>query len=139
MQEPASRAPSFRQSPRNHLGNIQQLWRAFAFGGQRILEHGIAEGAGGGDGLCAGCCQFRRAVVADALAGLLAEKSKPAAGSATEAALAVAPGFDEFAGQRRNRARLLLDFAVAAQVSGIVEDDLLRSDRGQSPQCFGVS
>ncbi len=64
------------------------------------------------------------AVVADALAGFFAEKGQAAAGSAAEAALVVARGFDQIAGQRRDGARLVVDVAIAAQVAGIVEDDL---------------
>ena len=61
--------------------------------------------------------------MADALAGLFAQEDEASAGSAAETALAIAQGFDEVAGQRRNFSRLVVDVAVAAQVSGIVVDD----------------
>ena len=91
--------------------------------GQRIAKHRIAEGAGGADGRCAGRDQFLGAHMADALAGFFAEKDQPAAGAATEAALARARRIDHLAGGRGNGARLVVDVAIAAQVAGIVKDD----------------
>jgi hypothetical protein len=105
------------------LGDVEQLRRGFAGGGEGIAEHGVAEGAGGGDGLRAGGDEFLGAVVADALAGLFAEEGEAAAGSAAEAALAVARGFDERAGEGNDGAGFVVDVAVAAEIAGVVEDD----------------
>jgi hypothetical protein len=48
--------------------------------------------------LCSCGDELGGAVAADALAGFFAEEGETAAGSATEAALAIAGGFDEVAG-----------------------------------------
>ena len=72
----------------------------------------------------AGGDEFGGADVADALAGFFAEEGEAAAGSATEAALVVARGFDEFAGEGDDGARLVVDIAIAAEVAGVVVDDL---------------
>ena len=85
-----------------------------AGGGQGIAEHGVAERAGGGYGLCAGGYEFGGAVVADAFAGFFAEEGEAAAGSAAEGALVVAGGFEELAGLGDDGAGLVVDIAVAA-------------------------
>ena len=66
----------------------------------------------------------------DALAGLFTQKRQSAAGSAAEAALVVARGFNHGAGEGGNGAGLLVDIAVAAEVAGVVEDDGLSLRRG---------
>ncbi len=68
--------------------------------------------------------EFLNAVVADALAGFFAEEGEAAAGSAAEAALVVAWSFDELARLGDDGAGLVVDVAIAAQIAGIVEDDL---------------
>ncbi len=73
---------------------------------------------------CAGCGEFGGADLADAFAGFFAEEGEPAAGSAAEAAFVVAWGFDQLAGAGDDGARLVVDVAIAAQVAGVVEDDL---------------
>ena len=65
-----------------------------------------------------------RAHVADALAGFFAEKGQAAAGAAAEAALARTRRIDDFAGAGEHLARLVVDVAIAAQIAGIVVDDL---------------
>ena len=62
----------------------------------------------------AGGYEFLDAVVAYALAGFFAEEGEAAAGSATEAALAIARGFDEGAGLGNNGAGWIVDVAVPA-------------------------
>ena len=69
--------------------------------------------------------QFLRAIVTDALAFFFAQEREPAAGAATEAALARTRRIDHFAGPRKHCARLVIDVAIAAQVAGIVIDDLV--------------
>ena len=64
------------------------------------------------------------------LAGFFAEEGEAAAGSAAEAAFAVARGFDEAAGGAYDGARFVIHVAIAAEVAGIVEDDGFRSLRG---------
>jgi len=86
------------QVARRELRNVDKLRWGFACGGESVAEHGVAEGAGRGDGGCAGGYKFSGAVVADAFAGLFAEECKASAGSAAETALVVAWGFDELAG-----------------------------------------
>ncbi len=98
----------------------------FAFFRQRVAEDAVAEGAGGGDGCGSGGDQLRGADVADALAGLLAEKDQAAARAAAETAGMRARGFDELAGESDDLARLLVDVAIAAQVAGVVVDDFFR-------------
>ena len=95
----------------------------FAFSGEGVAEHGIAEGAGGADGRGAGSDEFVGAGVADAVAGFFAEEDEATAGSAAEAALMRAWGFDDFAGERGDGTGFVVDVAVAAQVAGIVVDD----------------
>ena len=73
----------------------------------------------------AGRSQLRRAHVAHALARLFAQKRQPAAGSATETALARARRFHQFTGQRGNFPRLLVNAAIPPQITRIVEDNLL--------------
>ena len=73
--------------------------------------------------MSAGGDELGGAVVADALAGFFAEEGQAAAGSATEAALVVARGFDERAGYLHELARFVVDVAVAAEIAGVVEDD----------------
>ena len=92
-------------------------------GGERVAEHGVAEGAGGGDGLRAGGGEFAGADVADAgVALLFAEEGESAAGSAAEAALVVARGFDEGGLLLDDGAGLVVDVLVAAEVAGVVVD-----------------
>jgi hypothetical protein len=69
--------------------------------------------------------------MADALAGLFAEKSKTTARATAEAALGVALSFDQMASVRDDGAWLGIDIAIAAQVAGVVIDDglLLRWPR----------
>ena len=62
-------------------------------------------------------------VVADALASFFAEKGQTSAGSAAEAAFAVARCLDQGSGERRNGTGFIVDIAVAAQITGVVEDD----------------
>ena len=62
-------------------------------------------------------------VVTDALAGLFTEKGETASGSAAEAALAVARGFNEVSRQGCDGAGFFIYVSIAAQVTGIVEDD----------------
>jgi hypothetical protein len=102
------------QSARGDLGNVYELRGGFALRGECILKHGIAEGTGCAYGAGSGCGQFGGAGVADALAGFFAEEGEAAAGSATEAALAIARGFDELAGERGNGTRFVIDIAIAA-------------------------
>ena len=113
------------QSAGGYLSNVQQLRRAFAGGCQGIAEHGVAEGAGAGDCRGSGGYQFGGAIVADALAGFFAEEGQAAACAAAKAALAIARGFDEIAGQGCDGAGLVVDIAIAAEIAGVVEDDLL--------------
>ena len=68
--------------------------------------------------------QFGCAVVAYPLAGLFAQESQAAAGPATEAAFLVARGFYKLSGECGYGAGLIVDIAVAPEVTGIVEDDL---------------
>ena len=98
---------------------------AVAFFGEGVAEHGVAEGAGGADGGGAGGDEFVDASVADAVAGFFTEKDESAAGSATEAALMGARSFDDFASERGYGARLFIDVAVAAEVTGVVVDDFV--------------
>jgi len=62
---------------------------------------------------------------ADALAGFFAKEGEAAAGSAAEAAFTIAGGFDQFAGQGGYGAGFFVNVAIAAQIAGVVEDDLL--------------
>ena len=112
-----------RKATGGYLGYVEQLRWRFAGGGKGIAKHGVAEGAGGAYCLRSGGHELGGAVVADALAGLFAEKGQTSAGSAAEAAFAVAGCFDQGSGERRNGAGFIVDIAVAAQVAGIVEDD----------------
>src|SRR6185437_3921166 len=109
---------------RGDLRNIEQLGRAIAACGERIAEHGVAEGAGGSDGFRAGGNQLGGADVADALALFFAQKRQPAPGPAAEAALVVALGFNQPAGAGSDRPRLFINVAVAAEITRIVKDDL---------------
>ena len=107
------------------LGDVEKLGGGVACGGEGIAEHGVAEGAGGGDGLCSGGDEFGGADVADTFAGFFAEEGEAAAGSATEAAFAIAGGFYEFAGEGGYGAGFVVDVAIAAEVAGVVEDDFV--------------
>ena len=78
----------------------------------------------------AGGDEFSGTVVADALTGFFAEKGQAAAGSATEAAFVVARGFDDGSGEGCDGAGLVVDVAVAAEVAGVVEDDVFGSRGG---------
>ncbi len=110
--------------------DVEQLRGGVAGRGEGVAEHGVAEGAGGGDGVCAGGDEFGGADVADAVAGFFAEEGEAAAGSATEAAFVVAGGFDQFAGEGGDGAGFVVDVAIAAQVAGVVEDDCFWSGSG---------
>jgi hypothetical protein len=61
--------------------------------------------------------------VAYPLACLFAEEGEAAASTTTEAALAVARGFDDGAGEGCYGSRFVINIAIAAEVAGIVEDD----------------
>ena len=98
---------------------------AVAFFGEGVAEHGVAEGAGGADGGGAGGDEFVGAGVADAVAGFFAEEDESTAGSAAEAALMGAFGFDDFAGEGGDGLGLFVDVAVAAEVAGVVVGDLV--------------
>ena len=63
--------------------------------------------------------------MADALAGLFAEKGEATTCSAAEAAFRVAFRFNQLAGVCDDGARLGIDVAIAAQVAGVVVDDRL--------------
>jgi hypothetical protein len=64
--------------------------------------------------LRAGSDEFLDAIVADALASFFAEKGEAAAGTTTEAAFAIAGGFDEGAGLGNDGAGWIVDVAVTA-------------------------
>jgi hypothetical protein len=115
-----------RQSPRHQLRNVQQLRRIFAACCECILKHRIAEGAGCGNDIGASRGEFRRAHLAHAVALFLTQKREASAGAAAKAALPRARRFHQFAGQRRDLARLVVDVAVAAEIAGIVVDDSFR-------------
>ena len=116
-----------RQVAGGELGDVEELGRGGVGGrdgGERVAEHGVAEGAGGGDGLRAGGGQFAGADVADAgVALLFAEEGESAAGSAAEAALVVARGFDQGGLLRDDGAGFGVDGLVAAEVAGVVVDN----------------
>ena len=107
------------------MGYIQQLRCGVAFFGEGVTEHGVAERAGGADRGGAGGDEFVDAGVADAVAGFFAEEDESAAGAAAEAVLMRAFRFDNFAGERSNSAGLFVDVAIAAEVAGVVVDDLV--------------
>jgi hypothetical protein len=126
-----------RQGTRGELGNIEQLGRRSAGGGdrdQRVAKHGVAEGAGGGDRPGAGLRQFARADVGDtggrfsraAGAFLFSKESKPAAGAAAKRPLVVAWSFDERRLLGDYGAGFFVDVLVAAQIAGVVVDDVVR-------------
>ena len=119
------------------MGDVEQLRRRFADGGERVAEHGIAEGAGGADDLGAGAGELFGADVADALALLFAEEGQAAAGSAAEAALVRAGGFDESAGLRDDGAGLFVDVLIAAEVAGVVVDDAFAGSVWAGGLCGG--
>ena len=106
------------------LGDVEQLRRRVADGGKRIAEHGVAEGAGCADDGGAGGGELLGAHVADALAGFFAKEGEAAAGSAAEGALAGARRIDDLAGACEHLARLIVGTAIAAEIAGIVIDDL---------------
>jgi hypothetical protein len=54
------------------LGDVEELRGGVAGCGKGIAEHGVAEGAGDGDGLCSGCSEFCGSNVTYALTGFLA-------------------------------------------------------------------
>ena len=115
------------KTARGELGDVEELRGGVSLGGEGVAEHGVAEGAGGGYGRRAGGDEFGGADVADAFAGFFAEESEAAAGAAAEAALMIARGFDQFAGESCNGAGFVVDVAIAAEVAGIVEDDFFCS------------
>ena len=103
-----------RQAAGDELHYVEQLRGRFSGGGESIAKHGVAEWACGGDGLRAGGYEFLNAIVADALAFLFANERQAAAGSAAEAAFAIAWGFNKGAGLGNDGAGLVVDVAVAA-------------------------
>src|SRR5208283_824310 len=111
---------ALRQSPRHQLRNIHQLWRAFAFRRQRIAEHAVTEGAGSSHCGRAGCDEFGCAHLAYPLAGLLAQKCEPAAGSAAEAAFMRARRLDQLTRGPHDCTRLLVYISIAAQVARVM-------------------
>ena len=112
-----------RQAPRRELRDVDELGRGFAGGGEGVVEHGVAEGAGGGDGGCAGCDELLNTVVADSLPGFIAEERESPAGSAAETALVIARGLDELAGLGNDGAGLVIDVAITAEIARVVKDD----------------
>src|ERR1700693_5780905 len=63
--------------------------------------------------------------MADTLAGFFAEEGEPAAGTATEAALAGTRWIDHFCGTRQHCARFVIGAAIASEITGIVIYDLV--------------
>lgn len=61
--------------------------------------------------------------MADAFARFFAKEGEAAASSATEAAFAVAWSFNERAGKGGDGARFVVDVAIAAEITRVVEDD----------------
>ena len=117
-----------RQAAGGELRNVNQLRRYCAGrrdGDKRIAEHGVAEGAGGGDGVRTGRGKFASAVVRDAFARFFTEKGKSAACSAAEAALLMARRFNQCCVLRDNSAGLVIHVAIAAEIAGVVEDDFV--------------
>ena len=113
-----------RQGAGGELGYVEELGRVGAADGcQGVLEHGVAEGAGGADGASPGGDKFFGANMGDALPGFFAQESEPSASPAAEAALVVARGFDQFRCALDDFPRLVVGVAVAAQIAGIVEDN----------------
>ena len=112
-----------RQVACRELRYVNKLRRTFAGGGEGVVEHGVAEGACGGDRGCAGCNEFLNAVVADPLTRFIAEECESSSGSTAETAFVIAWGFDELAGLGNDGAGLVVDVAIAAEIAGVVEYD----------------
>ena len=106
------------------MGDVVELGWGFGDGGEGVTEHGVAEGAGGAYGGGPGTGEFLSADVADAVAVFFAEEGKSAAGTAAEAAFVAAWGFDERAGEGDDLAGLLVDVTIAAEVAGVVVDNV---------------
>ncbi len=103
------------------LGDVEQAWRVFFIFRERIAEHGVAEGTSGADGVRAGRDQLFGPRFIHPLAGLFSQEHEAASRSATEGALARARGINHRRRSRNHVARLVIDSAIAAQVTGIVK------------------
>ena len=108
------------------MGYVEELGRRGATDGAKgVPEHGVAERTGGADGLCPGGDEFLSTDVADAGAAFFAKEDEAAAGSATEAAFAVAIGFDEGSGGFNDGSGFVVDVLVATEVAGVVVNNVL--------------
>jgi len=112
------------------FGRYRAVGAGLGEGAQRVAEHGLAEGAGGSDDVGAGSGQLFGARDIDAAAFFLAQKHLAAAGAAAEGAGAGAGWVGERAVSGGYRSRFLVYAAVAAQVTRVVEDGLLRRTSG---------
>ena len=111
------------------------LRRGVRYRFQRIAEHRGAERASRRYRLRARRHQFLGAREIDALAFLFAEEHLSAARAAAERFLPMARRFQQFAGRCQHVARLVVDAAIAAQIAGIVIDDLFASLGRQQASC----
>jgi len=122
---------------RSDLGDIEEPGRVFS-GCECVAKHAVAKRAGGADGFGSGSHEFLSAGVIDSLAGFFTQEDEPAACSATERSFAGTGWVDHLGRAREDMTGLIVDAAVPAEVTRIVEDDaLVRLSAGELAEVTG--